>query len=57
MTCLVSMPSLMIFSATCARHRLELLGQEHGAEAALAEGLQQLVAADHGAGLLEGVYL
>ena len=51
-TCRVSMPGLMIFSATVRWSRLGLLGHEHHAHAAFADLLQQLVGADDRAGLL-----
>ena len=52
MTCRVSMPGLMTLSATLPLDRLLLLGHEDQAEAAFADLLQQLVGADHRAGLL-----
>ena len=50
MTWRVSMPGLMIFSATLRRTGLGLLGHEDRAHAAFADLLQQLVGADQRAG-------
>ena len=52
MTSFVSMPSLMIFSATRRRTGLLLLGHPDHAETAFADLLEQLVIADGFAGLL-----
>ena len=52
MTCAVSMPALMTFRATLRRTGFCLLGQEDGAHAPLADGLQELVRADDRAGAL-----
>ena len=52
-TCRVSMPSLMTLSAT-RRDRLALLGHPDRAEAAFADLLEQLVAADDRAEFLRG---
>ena len=49
-TCRVSMPGLMIFSATVPPHRRLLLGHVDDAHAPFADLLQQLVRADDGAG-------
>ncbi len=46
----VSMPGLMIFSATVALNRLGLLGHEDDAHAAFADLFKQLVGADDRAG-------
>ena len=51
-TCRVSMPGLMTFSATLRRTGSRLLGHEDDADAAFADLLQQLVAADDRADLL-----
>ena len=51
-TCLVSMPGLMIFRATLRRTGCGLLGHEDDAHAAFADLLQQLVGADDRAGAL-----
>ena len=51
-TCRVSMPGLMILSATRRRTGCLLLGHEDDAEAAFADLLQQLVGADDRARLL-----
>ena len=51
-TCLVSIPSLMIFSATRRRTGSLLLGHPDHAEAAFADPLEELVRADLVAGLL-----
>ena len=48
-TCLVSMPSLMTFSATLRRTGSLLLGHVDDAHAALADLLQELVGADRAA--------
>ena len=52
MTCLVSMPGLMIFRATLRRTGCGLLGHVDDAHAAFADLLQQLVGADDRAGAL-----
>ena len=49
-TCRVSMPGLMIFSATLRCDRLLLLGHVDHADAAFADLLEQLVGPDHDAG-------
>ena len=51
-TCRVSMPGLMIFSATLRWTGCVLLGHEHHAHAPFADLLQQLVGADDRAGAL-----
>ena len=52
MTCFVSIPGLMIFSATLRRTGWRLLGHVDDAHAPLADLLQQLVGADDRAGAL-----
>ncbi len=52
-TCFVSMPGLMIFSATLRRTGCGLLGHVDDAHAALADLLQQLVGADDRARALQ----
>ena len=52
MTSRLSIPGLMILSATLRRTGCLLLGDEHEAHAALADLLHQLVRPDHGAGTL-----
>ena len=54
MTCFVSIPSLMIFSATLRLDGLLLLGHPDRPEAAFAYGLEQLVASDDRPGRLAG---
>ena len=53
MTCLVSIPSLMIFRATLRVTGSLLLGHVDHAEAAFADLLEELVAADDRAGALD----
>ena len=52
MTSRVSIPGLMIFSATRRENGLSLLGHEDHSEASFSDDLEKLVAADSVAGLL-----